>query len=350
MKGMILAAGFGTRFRPATWTIPKPMIPLCNRPLIAWAVDALREAAVTEIVVNLHHLPERIETFLPASWPDLTFHFSMEDRILGTGGGIRRVRHLLEGDDEFLLVNADTVQFPPLADLARARREKRALAALLLRQAPASDRYTKVYFDGEAITGFGEGTGDPLMFCGAHCIGREIFEHLPDREVSGITEDVYVPLTTKGGRLAGVVDDGPWFDIGTPLRYMAASGGLLELIGSGALPVPAGSRSGDEGSLIDLTAQVGRVDHSVIGPRCLVEPRARVESAVLWSDSIIARDSVIRSSIIGERVVIPGGSKVENALVCRRDGGISEQEASMLLTGELAAVPIDPGRAMSVVL
>ena len=87
MKGFILAAGFGTRLRPITYTLPKPMVPLCNRPLIGWAVESFLYASVHELIVNLHHLPEPLQEFLRAEYAGRAdFHFSIEEEILGTGG------------------------------------------------------------------------------------------------------------------------------------------------------------------------------------------------------------------------------------------------------------------------
>src|SRR5690349_20276676 len=101
MKGMILAAGFGTRLRPLTYAMPKPMVPLCGKPLIGWAVDNFLKAGIDDIVVNLHHLPEQIERYLTDAYGRrATFFFSREeDEILGTGGGLRRVRTQLENED-----------------------------------------------------------------------------------------------------------------------------------------------------------------------------------------------------------------------------------------------------------
>src|SRR5262245_41490521 len=113
MKAMILAAGYGTRLRPVTYTLPKPLVPLCNQPLIGWAAEALIAAGVRELIVNVHHLAEAIEGYLRTHYlGEAEFHFSFEKDILGTGGGVRRVRSLLENETGFFLVNGDTVQFP----------------------------------------------------------------------------------------------------------------------------------------------------------------------------------------------------------------------------------------------
>src|ERR1022692_1859231 len=163
MKAMILAAGYGTRFRPVTFTIPKAMVPLCGRPLIAWAVESLLHAGIRDFVVNLHHIPESIERYLRERYAtEARFEFSYEPEILGTGGGVRRVRSLLDADDAFYLVNGDTIQFPPYDALRSLQRERDTVAALTLRHAPPDDHFTPVYCSDGLVTGFGKGTGEAL--------------------------------------------------------------------------------------------------------------------------------------------------------------------------------------------
>jgi NDP-sugar pyrophosphorylase family protein len=343
MKGMILAAGFGTRFRPATYEIPKPLVPLCNRPLIGWALEAMLAAGVSRVVVNLHHLPDRLEAFLRTRYGSrCDFFFSREEEILGTGGGIRRVRPQLEGDEPFLLANGDTVQIPPFRELAAACRENGALAALLLRRPPAHDRFTKVFFDGLRVTGFGHGTGEALMFAGAHAISPAIFELLPDREFSGITEDVYMPAAERGS-LVGVPYEGPWFDIGTPARYMEATAAIRRMMIEGALPVPEGSRLAGEDSIAATGAVIGgEIRGSVAAERAIVEPGARVAGSVLWEGAVVPRAARVSEAIIGEGVSLPAGSVVEGALVCRRLPGVEYPEGT-ILAGDLAWVAVRPG-------
>ncbi len=350
MKALILAAGFGTRLRPLTWTLPKPLVPLCNRPLIAYAVENLVRFGIDEIIVNLHHLGEPIERFLRDEYAGrCRFSFSHEEEILGTGGAIRRVRPLLEHERDFFLVNGDTIQFPPYDDLLAARRDTDALAALTLRHPPEGDCFTAVYFEegsrghevsrsrdqtprnratsqprnrvGGRVTGFGTGTGEALMFSGSHCISARILRELPDREVSGIVEDTYRPLIA-GGRetLAAIVDDGLWFDIGTPQRYLAASRALAEAMIAGKVDVPAGSRV-DTGSIIDTTARIsGTARRSTVGRRSVVE--GDLDASFVWNDCRIARGSKLTSCIVGHGVEIAMPRSFENAVICRDEPSI----------------------------
>ena len=287
MKAMILAAGLGTRLRPLTYMVPKPMLPLGGRPLIAWLVDSLTGAGTTEIAVNLHHLPEAIENYLPHAFPAIRFHFSYEAKILGTAGGLRKVRALFEGEEDFFMMNGDTLQRADFDGLRRARKEKNAIAALTLRHPPAGDRYTAVCEENGLVTGYGQGRGQSLMFSGSHCIASRVFRYFPDRPVSDMTGDVYQPLLKTGReQIAAVLNDDPmWFDIGTPQRYLTAARAMGKMIGK---------------SVIE-----GEVRDSVVGDGC-----------------VITRGVVLESCIVGPGVEIRAPMELKNAVICKDDPAI----------------------------
>jgi NDP-sugar pyrophosphorylase family protein len=314
MKAMILAAGFGTRLRPVTFTMPKPMVPVCNRPLVAWIVGAFVDAGVNDFVVNLHHLPDAIQRDLPRRFPGARFEFSFEPEILGTGGGVRKVRASFEHDDDFFLANGDTIQLPPIDALRRARREQDALAALTLRHPPAGDHFTPVYFENGRVTGFGKGTGEPLMFSGSHCISRRALDAMPDQEVFGMVGDLYQPLLQRGETIAAVVDDNPlWFDIGTPQRYEIASRAMLDMIVAGTLQAPSGSRiEGD--SLVHESARVsGNIARSIVGERSVVEGELR--DSIVWDDCRAAEGVTLDGCIVASNADVTESQ--QNALICR---------------------------------
>ena len=302
MKGMILAAGFGTRLRPITHTLPKPMVPLCNRPLIAWAVESFHAAGVHDLIVNLHHLPEVLERYLRDRYDRI--EFSYEEQILGTGGAIRRVRPLLTGEEAFFLVNGDTVQFPRWSELREALGG--GIAALTLRHPPANDRFTPVYFDNGRVTGFGKGTGEPLMFAGSHLISTRVFDYLPEEEEFGIVDRVYQPLLDSGRETIGaIVDDGLWFDVGTPQRYLGASQGLVAAMARGELPPPPGSHL-DGDSLLHETA-TGRVSNSVVGARSVI--RGDVRDSIVWDDCVV--EGTLERCIVAHGVHVTGDHRDE---------------------------------------
>jgi NDP-sugar pyrophosphorylase family protein len=319
MKAMILAAGFGTRLRPVTYTLPKPMVPLCNQPLIGWAVESLIDAGIRDLIVNLHHLPEQLQRYLPATFPNAHFEFSYEPEILGTGGGIRKVKALLERDVDFFLVNGDTVQFPKFGELRAARQRLDALAALTLRHPPEGDHFTPVWFENGKITGFGEGRGTPLMFSGSHVISSRVFAYLPPNDFSSIVDEVYRPMVESGREdLAGIVHDDVWFDIGTPQRYVSASRSLLQLIVDGRI-APRNNSRVVNGSLVHDSAR-GNATTSVIGARTVVE--GSVTDSVIWDGCRIGPGVELTSCIVAHDVEISEPMELSNSMICREDRAI----------------------------
>ena len=287
MKAMILAAGYGTRLRPITYTMPKPMVPLAGRPLIAHLVDFIAAAGVRDIVVNLHHFPAIIEQYLRKTFANIDFHFSHEPMLLGTGGGVRKVRLLLERDEDFFLLNGDTYESPKFDALRNARRERDSISAMTLRHPPQGDRYTAVWTEKGTINGFGQGHGEALMFSGSHCVSSRIFRYIPDRDASDLTGDVYQPLVATGQEsIASIVDDDPmWFDIGTPQRYLTASRALGRMIGKSVI-------EGD------------------------------VRDSVVWDNCYIGREVTLESCIVGHGVEIRAPLQLKSAIICRDDPAI----------------------------
>jgi NDP-sugar pyrophosphorylase family protein len=302
MKGMILAAGYGTRLRPITNTIPKPMVPLCNRPLIEWAIESYHAAGVRDLIVNVHHLPDVITRYLHEHFDRV--EISHEEEILGTGGAIRRVRPLLEHEEAFFLVNGDTVQLPRWNALRESLGD--SIAALTLRHPPENDRFTPVYFENGRVTGFGKGSGEALMFAGSHLISTRVFDSLPDQDEFGIVDRVYQPLLDSGREtISGIVDDGLWFDIGTPQRYASASHALRETMMRGELDPPPGSHI-DGDSLVHETA-TGHAIRSIIGARSTI--RGEVRDSIVWDDCVI--EGTVERCIVAHGVRVTGTRRDE---------------------------------------
>ncbi|HSD10986.1 MAG TPA: NDP-sugar synthase [Candidatus Binatia bacterium] len=232
-KAMVLAAGLGTRLAPLTDRVPKALLEIGGRPMIEYPLRMLAAAGVEEVVINLHHLGERIRAALGSGARyGLRIRYSPEDPILDTGGAIAHARPLL-GDEPFAIANCDALLDPDLEALWRLHEQRGALATLVVRADPQAERYGALDLDPTGIVrrflGKPATVDAPLerrMFCGVHVLSPAVFAHLPAVRVFSITRDLYGPLVVSGARLCGYDYRGYWRDLGTPDDLSAARNDL----------------------------------------------------------------------------------------------------------------------------
>lgn len=222
MKAMILAAGLGTRLRPQTDVVPKPLIEVAGRPLIAYPLLQLRAAGVREVIVNVHHLAERLKRELgDGSRFGVTIRYSEEEELLDTGGGVQRARRWL--DETFLILNADSIHDVPLQEVMRFHRGKGGIATLVLRDDAEAERYGLLHVDAEArIRRF---RGEPrqwplplrgLMYAGVSVWEPSLFDFMEPGRFS-LTRDTIPRLMAAGEALFGFEYEGYWRVVDSPL-------------------------------------------------------------------------------------------------------------------------------------
>ncbi len=229
MKAMIFAAGLGTRLRPLTDTLPKPLLPIAGRPLIVWNLLLLRRHGVTEVMINLHHLGHLIEQALgDGSQFGMRIAFSKEPALLGTGGGLKQAEPFF-GGEPFFVLNGDTLFEMDLSDMAAAHRRHHALATMAVRADPDVERWGAVELDDTRqvirINGRGKnsaGQTEKRMFAGVHVVHPRLLADVPAGRESSIIE-AYVRAIQAGETIAGCDLSGYWSDIGTPERYEEAT-------------------------------------------------------------------------------------------------------------------------------
>jgi NDP-sugar pyrophosphorylase family protein len=239
MKAMILAAGLGTRLRPLTNTVPKPLLPVAGTPLIIWNLLLLKRHGFRDVVINLHHLGPMIEQALgDGSKFGLRITYSPEPIILGTGGGIKQAESYFSGES-VLVLNGDTLFELDLEALCTFHRTRNAAATLVLRADPEAARWGLVEVEAGdrivRITGKGRSSAAPAtprMFAGVHVLNPRLLRDVPKGVTSSII-DPYVAAIERGEAVLGYDLKGYWSDIGTAERYAQAEqdarAGLIRL-------------------------------------------------------------------------------------------------------------------------
>jgi len=234
MKAMVLAAGYGMRLRPMTDKLPKALVPVGGRPMIESSLRLLKHHGITEIIINLHHLGEKIEEYLgDGKKLGLKIVYSKEKMVLDTGGGLLKARSFLE-NSAFMVINSDILVDLPLDELIAYHREKKAIATLVLRQDPEADRYGPIetsrdlsiqrFLDHKSPRCDSAGPLTKFMFTGVQVLEPRIFDFMEgeDSPKFSITKATYPRVLSRGERLYGFTFDGYWQDLGTPERIKEA--------------------------------------------------------------------------------------------------------------------------------
>ena len=215
MKALILAAGLGTRLAPYTFSLPKPLFTLNNRPVLDLAIDRLLAAGCSRIFINTHHLADQIHDHVRCHPERQRLQIVHEPKILDTGGAIANLKTELAGSF-FLVVNADIVHDLDLAMVIARHKKTNALATLVLHHSPAFNKITTG--PDHTIKSFWSTKDNCLAFTGLQVLSPEILDHLPvDRIFSSI--DLYTALCPTGRIKAFLAHNFFWQDMGTVQRY-----------------------------------------------------------------------------------------------------------------------------------
>jgi len=303
MKGMILAAGLGTRLGPLTLERAKAAIPAAGRAAAAWAALALARAGVTDVAVNLHHLPGSVTAALgDGSALGVRILYSHEPAILGTGGGIRQAIEIL-GPGPLLVVNGDVVTDLDLGLLIEHHRRSGAAVTLALVPRPDHARFGTVTIGAGRITSIAGRRGSstpaevPAVFAGIHVMEPEAQALLPS--AGCVVRETFFAMLDRAIPIAGYMHRGYWSDIGTPAEYLQNTIDILRGRAGGLAPprpLEGGSLIGDN-VRVDGSARIG--PDVVLGDGAVVEPGSDLEACIVW-------DGARASGTLRRAVVCPG--------------------------------------------
>jgi mannose-1-phosphate guanylyltransferase len=303
---LVLTAGLGTRLQPLTFVRAKPAIPVAGQPLIRRIITWLAGQGVTELVLNLHHLPHTL-TAAVGDGSDLgaRVRYSWEQPlVLGSAGGPRRALPMLgpmAGNDAFFLINGDTLTDLDLTELASAHDASDALVTLAVVPNREPHKYGGVLTAGDGrVTGFvprGPDAEGSSHFIGAQVARAEAFRPLPDGQAANSIGDAYNGLlASRPGCIRAYKCDAAFRDIGTTSDYWTTS---FDSLGN-------------------------RPPEQAYGERVRIDPTAHITRSILWDDVEVGADSVIEECIVTDLVKIPAGSVHRRSVLRRGDHGVLE--------------------------
>lgn len=348
MKAVLMAGGEGTRLRPLTCGLPKPMVPVMDKPIMEYGLELLRQNGVSRIGITLQYLGGAIERhFNDGSEFGLDLTYYMEETPLGTAGSVGNARDFL--DETFIVMSGDALTDFPLQEAVDFHRERGGLATLVLTRVHAPLEYGLVLTDGDGRVqrflekpSWGEVFSDTVN-TGIYILEPEVLDYIKKHGgPADFSRDIFPRLLNEKRGLYGCVLKGYWCDVGTLEQYRQVHADMLDgrtgirltgernAHGIWSRHCHISSRARIEGPVfIGDGCEIGEGAHifpyTVLGRGCVIEKGASIKRSILWPGAWIGKRAQIRGAVIGQGAKIGQGSSLfENSVI--GDGCILEAE------------------------
>ncbi|CAA6655038.1 unnamed protein product [Spirodela intermedia] len=336
MKALILVGGFGTRLRPLTLSVPKPLVEFANKPMILHQIEALKAIGVTEVVLAINYQPEVMLNFLKQYEEKLGIKItcSRETEPLGTAGPLALARDKLIDDsgEPFFVMNSDVISEYPLAEMIQFHRAHGGEASIMVTKVDEPSKYGVVVMDEETgkVEKFVE---KPKTFvgnkinAGIYLLNPSILDRIQLRPTS-IEKEVF-PRIAAENKLYAMVLPGFWMDIGQPKDYIT---GLRLYLNSLRKKSPSKLAAGPHivgNVLLHASAVVG--EGCLIGPDvaigegCVVEPGVRLSRCTVMRGVRIKKHACVSGSIIGWHSTVGQWARVENMTILGEDVHLGDE-------------------------
>jgi len=338
MKAMILAAGVGSRLDPLTRQIPKPMVPVVNRPVMEHIVELLAKHGIKDVVVNVHYLADQIESYFGdgTDW-GVKIRYSREDRLWGDAGSVKLCEDFF--DETFIVIGGDDIADIDLTRLVRLHKEKRALATIALSLVDDPSEYGIALLNERGrITKFLEKPRGEIIFSntantGIYVFEPEILEMIPKGVPYGFGLNVLPDLIEKKARFYGYLTSSYWRDVGSLKQYRETHYDAL----SGRVNIKIPHKEVrkyvwiGEGAEIDPSAEIGYpvvigrncriekdaklLEYSVLADNCVLEERATVRQSIMWHDACVMRDTMLERCVVGAGCRVKSNAAVFDGVI-----------------------------------
>jgi mannose-1-phosphate guanylyltransferase len=327
---MVMAAGLGTRLRPLTYEVAKPMVPIANRPVVEHLLRLLASHGFGEVIANLHWFPSEIESALgDGSQLGVDLTYRREQELLGTAGGVRNVADFLTtGDsDSFVVLAGDALTDVDLAGLVADHERSGAIATLAVKPVADVTGLGVVVADTDGrIQGFQE-KPDPdealsdLVSCMIYVFRADVLDYFPDRPVLDWAKEIFPILLENDAPMRVHRIDAYWNDVGSIPEYLR---GNLDAV-AGRVSVDLDGElldgSGDEEAPAEMPGGWSLSGRALVHAEATIGDGARFDGAVIVGPGAeIGRDAGIKDSVILPRAAVPDGALVAGAIVGARGG------------------------------
>ncbi|HEY7585558.1 MAG TPA: sugar phosphate nucleotidyltransferase [Candidatus Deferrimicrobiaceae bacterium] len=315
MKAVVMAGGFGTRLRPLTEKLPKPMAYVANRPMMEHVIRLLAKEGITDLEVLLYFYPEKITSYFGdgSRW-GVRINYVGAEADYGTAGAVKMAEERLNGT--FLVISADIITDFDLSKALEFHSERKAAATIVLTRSPNPLQYGIVMTeeDGRIVRflekpSWGEVFSDTIN-TGIYILEPEVLSLIPEKKNFDFSKNLFPAMLSREDRLLGYIAEGYWKDVGNLSEYLNVH---LDILAGKAAIEFDGKKAGGanvwigENTHVEYTTELKNV---VIGKNCSVSGGAVVENSVLGDGCKVEDGAVVQSSVVWPRTIIHKGARL----------------------------------------
>lgn len=338
MRAMILAAGVGSRLDPLTRNVPKPLVPIINRPVMEYLVLLLKQHGFHDIMVNVHYLGDVIaDHFGDGSKWGVNIHWSREDELWGDAGSVKRVQEFFQ-NETFLVIGGDDLTDMDLTAVVQTHKQKQATATLALSIVDDPSEYGIVQLDDNSqITRFLEKPKGEVFSktanTGVYVFEPSVFELIPAHTFFLFGKQLFPLMMEKQLPMYGHITEAYWKDVGNVKVYKQTQRDVLEGQVNALLPLHQAGKNvwkGDNvvmdpsvklgspvaiGSNVTIEAGASVGDNSVIGDNCHIGAGATVQDTILWEGVTVGAGTHLERCIVGRNVQVQTNAAIFDGII-----------------------------------
>ncbi len=335
MKAVIMAGGEGTRLRPLTSLLPKPMVPIVNQPVMEHILGLVKHHGITEVVATLAFMPQVIQDYFGdgEEW-GMRIDYAIEETPLGTAGSVKNAQSLLPRDEPFIVISGDALTDINLSEVLAFHREKGGAVTIALKAVPDPLEFGVVITDEDGrVERFLEKPTWGQVFSdrintGIYVVEPWVLDEIPAGPYD-FSADLFPKLMEQGHPLYGMVCEGYWCDVGSRESYLEVHADILD--GKAMIYVPGVQASetlwvaenatvapdailGEKvvlGSNVTVRSGAVVADYTVVGDNCVIGNDARVEHSVLWDDTFVGKHAKVSGAILCRGVDVRAGAVID---------------------------------------
>ncbi len=321
MKALILIGGLGSRLRPLTCTVPKPMLPVVNIPFLIYQIELIKKHGIREIGLCIAYMPEAFKQYFGSGrkW-GVKLHYILEKQLLGTGGAVKNAESFV--DQSTLIFNGDVLTDIDLTAFIRFHKKAKAIASIALTKVENPTLYGVVETDKRGkISRFVEKPGLDEVTCNTINAGTYIFEpdvldYIPHGETYSLEREVFPHLLENKQKLMGYVCEGYWLDIGSWEKYLQAHSDILD----NNFRTPVFSRRFSTNIIKGKNTVLGKgievFGRIVIGDKSRIADNVHIHGNVcIGRNCSIGRGCIISNSVILDNVKIDDDVRIDRSLI-----------------------------------